>query len=127
MTAGYSGTPLERKLGVKAESRVALVDPPAGFEFDARLVPLGPDLDVIVFFVTERHELEARLDGLIALLRPAGALWIARPKATSGVATDVTEHVPREVILPRGLVDNKICAISEVWSGTRFVWRLRNR
>jgi hypothetical protein len=127
MTAGYSGTPLPRKLGIKDESRVTLVDRPAGFALDAPLVPLGPDLDVLVFFVTERVELASRFDELGALLRPAGGLWIAWPKKASGVPTDLTEDVLREVVLPTGWVDNKVCAIDKTWSGLRFVRRLENR
>jgi hypothetical protein len=126
-TAGYSGTPLPRKLGIKDGSRVALVEPPAGFELDAPLVAPGADLDVLVFFVTERIELAGRFDELGALLQPAGGLWIAWPKRSSGVATDVTEDVLREVVLPKGWVDNKVCAIDETWSGLRFVRRLENR
>ena len=127
MSVGYSGTPLPRKLGIKEGSRVALVDPPADFELDAQTVPLGSDLDVIVFFVDELLELEARFDELAALLVPAGGLWIAWPKRSSGVPTDLSDNVVREVGLAHGLVDNKVCAITEVWSGQRFVRRLRDR
>ena|SRR5436190_3518404 len=127
MTAGYSGTPLPRKLGIKEGSRVALVDPPDGFALDAPLVPLGPDLDVVLFFVWSRHELTARYDRLAALLKPAGGLWIAWPKRASGLPTDLTESVLREVVLPKGWVDTKVCAVDEQWSGLRFVRRLENR
>ena len=125
--AGYSGTPLPRKLGIKEGSRAALVDPPADFELDAQTVPLGPALDVIVFFVDELIELEARFDELAALLVPAGGLWIAWPKQASGVPTDLTGNVVRELGLAHGLVDNKVCAVTEVWSGLRFVRRLSDR
>jgi hypothetical protein len=86
----------------------------------------GP-LDVVLYFVTRRAELERRLDRLAASLDPAGGLWVAWPKRASGIDTDVTEDVVREVALPRGLVDNKVCAIDDVWSGLRLVIRLENR
>jgi hypothetical protein len=134
--AGYSGTPLPKKLGIKAGGRVAVVSAPDEFA-DAALRPLpervalrararGP-LDVIVFFTKRRAELERRFDRLAAALDPAGALWIAWPKRASGVATDLTEDVLREVVLPRGLVDTKVCAIDDIWSGLRFVIRKENR
>ena len=134
--AGYSGTPLPQKLGIKPGTRVALVSAPRGFA-DAALRPLpervalrdrvrGP-LDVIVFFTKRRAELERRFGRLAAALDPAGALWIAWPKRSSGVATDLTEDILREVVLPRGLVDTKVCAIDDIWSGLRFVIRKENR
>jgi hypothetical protein len=82
----------------------------------------GPH-DVIVFFTKARSDLEKTLPALHAALEPAGGLWIAWPKKSSGVATDMTEDVVREVALPRGLVDNKVCAIDETWSGLRLVIR----
>jgi hypothetical protein len=127
MTVGYSGTPLPNKLGIKDGHRVAVVAAPDGFALDARLVPLGADMDVILFFVLERRELEHSFDELAALLTPAGSLWISWPKKASGVETDVTESVVREVGLARGLVDTKICAVDETWSGLRFVRRLADR
>jgi len=127
MSVGYSGTPLPRKLGIKDDSRAALVDAPSEFELDAPLEEPAPGLDVLLFFVTERIELEARFDELGALLQPAGGLWIAWPKKSSGVPTDLTESVLREVGLPKGWVDNKVCAVTAVWSGLRFVRRLENR
>jgi hypothetical protein len=127
VSVGYSGTPLPRKLGIKDGSRVALVAAPEGFELDAPLVPLGSDMDVIVFFVLELHELERCFNELAALLTPAGGLWIAWPKQASGVATDLTEGGVRRIGLASGLVDNKVCAITEVWSGLRFVRRLEDR
>jgi hypothetical protein len=133
--AGYSGTPLPRKLGIKEGHRVAFPHAPAGF--DELVRPLadgvsvrtrirGP-LDVIVFFTRRRAELERRFDALSGALEPDGSLWIAWPKRSSGVATDMTEDVVREVALPSGLVDNKVCAIDETWSGLRLVYRLENR
>jgi hypothetical protein len=134
--AGYSGTPLPRKLGIKEGTRLALVGAPHSF-LESTLVPLpdrveirtrarGP-LDVIVFFTKSHAELERRFGKLATALDPAGALWIAWPKRASGVATDLTEDVLREVGLPQGLVDTKVCAIDETWSGLRFVIRKENR
>lgn len=133
--AGYSRTPLAAKLGVKPASRLALLGAPDGF--DAVLAPLpegvtvlrrlAPDLDVAVLFVTARRELERRFPEVAAALTPAGGLWVAWPKRASKVPTDVTEDGLREVGLPQGLVDNKVCAVTEVWSGLRFVWRRENR
>jgi hypothetical protein len=133
--AGYSGTPLPTKLGIKEEHRVWFAGAPP--EFDAALGELPPGvevktraakgLDVIVFFTKTRKRLEKRLLPLAETLDPAGGLWIAWPKKSSGVPTDMTEDVVRDVALPEGLVDNKVCAIDETWSGLRLVWRLENR
>jgi len=134
--AGYSGTPLARKLGIKADARVALIGAPEGFEATLAGLPegvrirrrLGGDsLDVIVAFSSRRSMLERRLPGLSAALDPAGGLWIAWPKRASGVPTDVTEDVVRDLGLAAGLVDNKVCAIDQVWSALRLVYRLRDR
>jgi hypothetical protein len=135
-TAGYSGTPLPRKLGIKPDARMALIKAPDGFE-DGTLGELphgvvvrrrvrGP-LDVIVAFFCERAELERQLPTLRAALAPAGGLWIAWPKRASGVPTDLGDGTVRELGLAAGLVDNKVCAIDTVWSGLRFVYRLRDR
>ena len=133
--AGYSGTPLPKKLRIKDGHRVALLGAPDGLHNSLRPLPeavalrdraRGP-LDVVLYFVTRRAELERRLDRLVEALEPAGGLWIAWPKRSSGVDTDITEDVVREVALPRGLVDNKVCAIDETWSGLRCVIRLRDR
>jgi hypothetical protein len=130
--AGYSGTPLPQKLGIKPGARVALVDAPAGFGLalpaEARLVDgKTRDVDVIVWFVTARATLAKRLAPIAARMQPAGGLWIAWPKKASGVATDMTENIVRDVALPTGLVDNKVCAIDDTWSGLRLVVRLENR
>lgn len=133
--AGYSGTPLPKKLGIKPFARVAFVDAPDGFEqtlgelpdaVEIRTRPRGP-LDVIVFFTASAAELRRRFDQLAAALDPAGALWVAWPKRSSGVETDLTENVVRDVALPKGLVDNKVCAIDATWSGLRLVIRKENR
>ena len=157
--AGYSGTPLPKKLGIKPGARVGLAGAPDGF--GALLEPLpdgarveagaaaaadapaasaagavlpGPVLpgavlpgtgpfDVIVFFTVEQAELAGRLSELRARMAPAAGLWIAWPKRASRVPTDMTEDVIREIALPTGLVDNKVCAIDQVWSGLRLVIR----
>lgn len=132
---GYSGTPLPRKLGIGDGSRVALVRAPEGFERVLRPLPDGVRLatavrgvqDVVVFFVTRRAELQRRFPSLARAVAPAGGLWIAWPKKTAGVATDLSETVVREVGLATGLVDNKVCAIDDAWSGLRFVYRLADR
>ena len=136
MTAGYSGTPLDRKLGIRPGDRVALLGAPEAFETET-LGPLpdgvtvvrraGGEADVIVSFHTRRAELARRLPALRAMMRPAGGLWIAWPKRAAKVATDMTEDVVREIALPTGLVDNKVCAIDATWSGLRLVIRLRDR
>jgi hypothetical protein len=127
MSAGYSGTPLPRKLGIKDGSRVAIVAAPDGFELDAELVPLGAHMDVILLFVLEHQELERCFTELAALLTPSGGLWIAWPKQASGVDTDLREGLVRRTGLAHGLVDNKVCAIDETWSGLRFVRRVADR
>lgn len=114
--AGYSGTPLPKKLGIKPESRVAILAEGVGQS--------APEAtDVIVFFATRRRELERRLPGLAAALAPAGGLWLGWPKKSSGLETDLSENVLRDVVLPTGLVDNKVIAIDARWSALRFVWR----
>jgi hypothetical protein len=136
MTAGYSGTPLPRKLGIKPGHRVALLGAPDGFE-DGTLGELpdgvriarraGGTADVIVAFHTRRAVLERRLPALRAMMEPAAGLWIAWPKQASKVETDITEDVLREIALPTGLVDNKVCAIDATWSGLRLVIRVSER
>jgi len=134
--AGYSGTPLPRKLGIKPGHRVALLHAPDGFEAvtlgelpgDVRVTQrAGGKADVIVSFHTRQGELDRRLPALRALMEPAAGLWIAWPKRASKVETDITEDVVREIALPTGLVDNKVCAIDATWSGLRLVIRLSER
>jgi len=129
--AGYSGTPLPKKLGIKEEHRVALLDAPDDIVQLLGDLPPGvtvlrsarAPLDVVVWFVTERRILERRLPELAERLDRAGGLWICWPKKASGVTTDVTENVARDAALALGLVDNKVCAIDETWSGLRLVIR----
>lgn len=135
--AGYSGTALGKKLGIKAGFRVGLVGAPAGFEGTLEGMGDGATVtrsmrgtrpfDVIVVFVKRRAELERRWDGLVARLETSGGLWVAWPKKASGVATDLTGDVVRAFGLEGGLVDVKVCAIDETWSGLRFVRRVRDR
>jgi hypothetical protein len=130
--AGYSGTPVAVKLGIKEGATVALLNAPPGAISG---LPQGVVLrdqargsaDVVIEFVTKRSKLEQRIGMLEKMIFPSGGLWIAWPKRASGIATDVTDHVVREVALPRGLVDNKVCAIDETWTGLRLVWRREQR
>jgi hypothetical protein len=130
-TAGYSATPLIRKLGFKPGMRVHYVAAPDGFAALVGALPDGvrvlarpaPELDLVMLFVVWRAELERRLAGLHAKLRQDGMLWVAWPKRASQVPTDMTEDVVRDVALPRGLVDVKVCAIDETWSGLKLVVR----
>lgn len=134
--AGYSGTPLPKKLGIKEEVRLAIVgEVPRGFDRTLGRLPAGVEVrrqargraDVIVCFVTRRAELARRFPALKRALEPDGGLWIAWPKRASGVPTDMTEDVVREIGIPGGLVDNKVCAIDETWSGLRLVYRVADR
>jgi hypothetical protein len=130
--AGYSGTPLTKKLGIKPGHRMLLLDPPAAFDLE---LPedvtvqrrLGGPVDVAMVFVVHRRRLEQRIGRLGEAIAPDGALWVAWPKQASGVPTDVTENVVRDVALPRGLVDVKVAAVDDVWSGLKLVWRLSAR
>ena len=128
--SGYSGTPLPTKLGIREGDVVCVINAPGSArELIAPLPPgatfgSSPDsAEVVVLFVTERRSLAEQIDGLGQAVFPDRSLWIAWPKRTSGVATDMTEDVVREVALPLGLVDNKVCAIDATWSGLRLVWR----
>jgi Protein of unknown function (DUF3052) len=126
MNAGYSGTPLARKLGFKEGMRVVYVNQPDGFAvagIDGVRSRLGKGTDLVVFFTTSRSELERRLAVLRRAIEPDGMLWVAWPKRASGMQTDMTEDVVREIALPTGLVDTKVCAIDDVWSGLRLVVR----
>ena len=133
--AGYSGTALTQKLGIKPGARVALLRAPEGFEGALQPMPDGARLrhqargehEVVLFFATRLAELERRFDTLARATCSAGGLWIAWPKRTAGVATDLRESIVREVGLAHGLVDNKVCAVDDTWSGLRFVYRLKDR
>ena len=133
--AGYSGTPLPKKLGIKPGHRVAFIHPPDGFRDTLGELPEGVEMvddddapaDVILCFTKRADELRAAFRGLGARVHPAGMLWISWPKKSSGVATDLTEDVIRAIGLQAGMVDVKVCAIDAVWSGLRFVYRLADR
>jgi hypothetical protein len=130
--AGYSGTPLVQKLGFKPGMKVAVLGAPEGFGETLGELPdgvavatrLGPaSKDMVIVFVTERVALQRRLDALRTAIAPDGMVWVAWPKKASGVTTDITEDVVREVVLPVGLVDVKVCAIDATWSGLKLVIR----
>ncbi len=131
--AGYSGTPLPKKLGIVEGSTVAVLGggPPGVLDG----LPAGVTVkrqargkaDVVIAYFTERRDLERRIDALGRMIFPAGGLWVAWPKRASGLATTVDENVVRDAALPLGLVDNKVCAIDQTWSGLRLVWRRERR
>jgi hypothetical protein len=133
--AGYSGTPLSKKLGIKEGSKVflanapedymQLVDPlPNGVEFSPQI---NPDTDIVHVFSTERILLMNDLRTFLKSLKQDGTIWVSWPKKSSKVPTDITEDTIREIALPMGLVDIKVCAIDEVWSGLKLVIRRENR
>ena len=133
--AGYSGTPLARKLGIKEDQRIALVNAPGNFQEELGSLPAGAmvvprlqsSLDLILFFAGSQSELTKNFARLAARLVPNGMLWVAWPKKNSGVKTDLSFEVVQSVGLEAGLVDTKICAVSDVWSGLRFVRRVKDR
>jgi hypothetical protein len=131
-----TGTPLVRKLGIKPDARLGLIGAPEGFDEVLGELPPGvrvrrrlggSPFDVIVAFFDRGADLERRLPALVGALDHAGGLWLAWPKRASGVATDLTDDVVRRLGLATGLVDNKVCAIDQTWSGLRLVYRLRDR
>lgn len=135
--AGYSGTPLPQKLGIKPACRLALAFAPGDFGKTLGALPPGVKpvawgkskgpFDVIVAFFQSEASFKKELPKLHAALEQDGGLWAAWPKKASGVATDMTEDVVRQHALPRGLVDNKVCAIDATWSGLRLVIRVEQR
>jgi len=131
--AGYSGTPLAKKLGIKAKFKVALPNLPAeiGHELDPALAAceMGQRrlLDFVAIFVTREEDLKASFSRWSRKLAPAGMLWIAWPKKSSGVKTDLDENKVRQIGLAAGMVDVKVCAISDVWSGLKFVTPVEDR
>lgn len=135
MTAGYSGTPLAKKLSLKDGMRVWRDGMPEnvaeeiaaeGLQLQLLDAPEAP-IDAAHVFVTERADLEAKLKQLMPLLDPAGMIWVSWPKKASKVATDITEDTIREICLPMGLVDVKVCAVDATWSGLKLVVRRQNR
>ncbi|MGC2694797.1 MAG: DUF3052 domain-containing protein [Candidatus Angelobacter sp.] len=133
--AGYSGTPLIQKIGIKPGHRVVLRNHPVSFVKDLGKLPEGAEssdrlsgkANVVVYFTERLVELEKDFPRLSAALVPDGMLWIGWPKKASGRPTDLTEDVVRKIGLERGLVDVKVCAIDETWSGLKFVIRLKDR
>ena len=136
--AGYSGTPLAKKLGIKDDFRAALLHVPDNVKAELRDAlgkcrlqrisgDTGRDLDFIFLFAKSRTGLELELAPAAKTLAPAGMLWISWPKKSSGVATDLTEDVIRRSGLAAGLVDVKVCAVTDVWSGLKFVIPVKNR
>jgi hypothetical protein len=131
--AGYSGTPLAKKLGIKPQLRVALFNLPPDVEAELRedlshcsVVKRG-ELDFAIIFVKDRKDLREEFSRFARRLAPAGMLWASWPKKSSGVASDLNENDVRRMGLADGLVDVKVCAVSEVWSGLKFVIRLKDR
>ncbi len=137
MPAGYSGTPLPKKLGIKPGARVGTIRAPAvvgdlleDMPGGARLLRVragAPPHDVVLLFASDLKTLHAELDRGVAAIRVDGGLWVAWPKRTSPLASDVLESDVRRAGLAAGLVDNKICAIDDDWSGLRFVVRVEDR
>jgi hypothetical protein len=129
---GYSGTPLAKKLGIKPGASLALDQSPPGWavpDLPAGVVPAGEGepADVVVAFFREAAELPQRLPALARRIFPAGSLWLAWPRKAGGHRSDITENGLRDQALPLGVVDNKVAAIDEDWSGLRVVWRLERR
>lgn len=133
--AGYSGTPLAKKLGIKEGSRILLVNPPETFQSELGELPedvvfvkrATNAIDIILFFVLTERELARDFAKLAARLVANGMIWIAWPKKSSGVATDLVFDSVQRIGLNAGLVDVKICAVDEIWSGLKFVYRLKDR
>lgn len=130
-SSGYSGTPLAKKLGLSEGATVCPIQAPTHYRKLLEPVPpavrfsrdVGPKVDVIHLFVTQRSDLQERLRGLLLVIRADAAIWISWPKKAAKVATDVTEDVVREVALPLGFVDIKVCAVDDTWSGLKLVIR----
>jgi hypothetical protein len=131
--SGYSGTPLPTKLGVKENFRVQILNMPAAVKTElrtslasCRISKAGP-LDLAMIFAKNAAELKKKLIPIAKLLAPAGMLWVSWPKKASGVATDLYENDVRRIGLEAGLVDVKVCAVNEIWSGLKFVIRVKDR
>jgi hypothetical protein len=135
MTSGYSGTPLPAKLMIKPGSVLAVLNDPGHFERLASPLPEGVEVkhsargraDTVVFFTVRRRDLARRVSSLARMVFPDGGIWVCWPKRASEVPTDMAGDVVRQVVLPLGLVDVKVAAIDETWSGLRVVHRRANR
>ena len=133
--AGYSGTPLAKKLGIKPGSQISFVNSPAHFAKQLELpstVTIKPisrasDLDFILVFVKSQELLTAAFAQYSEKIKPNGMFWVSWPKKTSGVPSDLNENIVRDIGLTAGLVDVKVCAVDETWSGLKFVYRLKDR
>lgn len=133
--AGYSGTPLPRKLGIKENQRIALVDEPASFQKQLGPLPtnthvvskLTAPLDLVLLFVESERALARQFPAIAKKISTNGMIWVAWPKKSSGVTTDLSFERVQRIGLDCGLVDVKICAVDEVWSGLKFVIRLKDR
>jgi hypothetical protein len=134
-THGYSGTPLPKKLGIRAESRVVTIHAPAHYQRLLGKLPtnvnfttqLRPDTRFIHLFATERSGLVRELKRCRSKVADDGSIWVSWPKKSSGVQTDITEDTIRDIALPLGLVDTKVCAVDETWSGLKLMVRRENR
>ena len=134
LTAGYSGTPLVKKLGIKSGFKVLFMNAPAGFAHTLDLPPdvvvnktPRPHLDFVLLFVKSETQLTQKFSHIAAKLKPNGMLWVAWPKKSSGVVTDLSFTNVQAIGLAAGLVDTKICAVDDVWSGLKFVFRVKDR
>lgn len=132
-TAGYSGTPLAKKLGMKPGMNLQLINAPADYSEligdalgELKIIGKGK-VDIIHLFTTEAKELEKRIDRMREDIFPGGLIWVSWPKKTSKMKTDLTEDVVRNIALAHGLVDVKVCAVDEIWSGLKLVVRLKDR
>jgi hypothetical protein len=133
--AGYSGTPLTRKLGIKDGSRIFLLNAPGNYLQLVAPLPAGVQVapqitshtDIVHIFSTEKEELSQALRTSLKKMRPDGMIWVSWPKKSSKIPTDITEDTIRELALPLGLVDIKVCAVDDVWSGLKLVIRKENR
>ena len=132
--AGYSATPLVRKLGIKPGSNIVFVNPPSGYaaglDLPANVIAnsrSSKPLDFAQLFVKNENELRRKFSAYAKRLNASGMIWVSWPKKSSGVSTDLSENVVRGIGLAAGLVDVKICAVNEVWSGLKFVFRLKDR
>jgi hypothetical protein len=131
--AGYSGTPLPKKLGIKEQFRVAFLGLPANVKADLKTALAGCQIakdepvDFAMIFVRTAGELKKQFPRFSKLLAPSGMLWVSWPKKASGVASDLDENEVRRIGLEAGLVDVKVCAVNEIWSGLKFVIRIKNR
>ena len=133
--SGYSTTPLVKKLGIKEGYKIYFKNPPENYEKLLTQLPdnlhilsrLSSEIDIIQFFTKRKSELEKELKRQITKIKQNGMIWVSWPKKSSKVETDITEDVIREIALPMGLVDIKVCAVDEIWSGIKLVIRKENR